>query len=1431
MTVQEGTTEFLSRLRALDISLKLEDGRLRVSAPRDVLTPKLREELAERKAEILAFLGDTAKLRRSGERAIERVPRDGSLPLSSAQSRLWFLDQLNPGGTAYILPMHTRVRGQLDVAALERTLNELTERHEILRTVFPPMDGSPCQVIQPPSPSALPLVSLLELPADEREATALRMAAAEVRRPFDLAEGPLFRAKLLRLGPEDHVLLLSVHHIVFDGSSIEVFWHELAAIYCAFHAGNPSPLPDPVFQYVDFASWQKRSLEGAVRQSHLKYWKQQLGENPPVLDLATDRPRRYAPGCPGAKKALQLDSSLCASLRALSRREGVSLSMTFLAAFNILLHRLAGQEDILVGMPVARRARADFERIIGIFVNTIVVRTRFPGPLTFLEVLAQVRNTMLDAFEHQDMPFEDLVGALDPHRDLSRTPLFQVFFNHLNMRLTPVQIPGLQVEPFSDFEVESKFDLTLYLYEQGESISLLLVYNTQLFDADRASILLEQYAALLKQISNDPLRPVTGFSLVTGRAQNTLLPDPGMPLEDRWHGLAHSGFLKWAARAPDRIAVVDEGSSWTYRQLDEVSSGAAAWLRARGVGSGDTVAIYAHRSAPLVAAILGILRSGAAFLVLDPAYPAFRLANCLRIVRPKAWLEIAAAGRPPEELETAIRDIAGEHRLTISHTPDTAFAEAGGEAWDPDDSDRPAYATFTSGTTGEPKCVVGTHGPISHFLDWHVRQFDLKHTDRFSMLSGLAHDPVLRDIFTPLWIGGTLVIPSAEDIFVPGRLSQWMKEQGITVAHLTPAMATLLGQASGRPGEKVTPVSSLRYAFIGGDILTSRDAAQLAGIAPNACCVGFYGATETPQAMAWCRVRPAVSASGDAASATPIPIGSAIADAQLLVLNRAGNLAGVGELGEIYVRTPYLSQGYSNDEALTRSRFLKNPFTGREGDRLYKTGDLGRYRPDGLVTFAGRADQQIKIRGYRVEPGEVEAAVSNHPGVRDCAVVATDGPSQQKRLVAYIVERAENRVEPRALQAFLGKLLPDYLIPSEFHVVPSIPLTPNGKLDRRALAAGTAGLRSLKERIPPRNRVEASIAEIWSRVLGREDVNVFDNFFELGGNSLAVVQLAAQLRSTFHIDFPLQTLFLEPTIAGLAGHLEYDPAAGIYRCVSAAPDWKCLVSAQPTGTRVPFFFVAGYQGPDDTLLVLSRFAPFMGPDQPVFGFRPRWIDGDGEAYKDVGEAAREFVAELRAVQPAGPYLLGGYCVGGVIAVEMGRQLIEAGEKVALLALLDSEHPSAYRALLANFRLICRRTVHMGEVIAGVIRSNGQPRWANLRDLIRRKLPFGRPAKSTPADGGLYENKVNYRRLAYNHSLQEYPGRITLIVNDQQYQFDRCMGWKHVARGGLVVHRLPGDHNTVLTVYGRQFAALLAKCIDQGLSESSHRLNRIEEGIS
>lgn len=1068
------------------------------------------------------------------------------IPTSFAQRRLWFLDQLEPGTAAYNMPACVRLTGAVNLAALEHSLNRIIQRHEILRTTFADMGGEPVQVIAPNLTLKLPLLDLQGKSGVEQEAQLQHIAAQEAMLSFDLAKGPLLRIALLRFSEAEHVLLFTMHHIISDGWSIGVFIREMAALYEAFLTDKPSPLDELPIQYADFALWQREWLQGETLEAQLSYWKQQLGGSLPLLELPADRIQPAVRSFRGARQAVILSAPLSKALRQLGQREGATLFISLLAAFKLLLYRHTGQSDIIVGSPIAGRNRPELGQLIGFFINTLVLRTDLSGDITFRELLGRVREVALGAYSYQDLPFEKIVEEINPERRMSHTPLFQVMFNLLNFESPRIEVPGLTVEILSAPEAASKFDLTLYAKEQKGEIELEFVYNADVLSDVRMAEMLEQFTCLLSQIVNDPDEKITRYSLVTASAE-LFLPDPTQALGCEWEGAISARFSQKAKEVAEHPAIVDKEYVWTYQELDALSNQLAHYLRATGIQSQETVAIYGQRSASMVWAILGALKAGAAFLILDPSYPTQRLIDCLRVANPMGWLQIEGSGVIPESLQEYLSTGSIRCRLELprqandaAQTPLTVFTtedpciEVG-----PNDL---AYIAFTSGSTGKPKGILGTHRPLSHFLQWHSRTFGLGKSDRFSMLSGLSHDPLLRDIFTPLWLGATLCIPEQDGMTVPGRLAEWMRQEKISVTHITPAMLQLLteGSVNNERADNTlssNTLSSLRYAFFGGDVLTKRDVTRLRELAPSVTCVNFYGATETPQAMGYFIVpgHEEITAQEWASSKDVMPIGEGIGDVQMLILNASRRLAGIGEVGELYIRTAYLSGGYINDGALTSQRFITNPFTKEDGDRLYKTGDLARYLPGGNIEFLGRIDNQVKIRGFRVELGEVEAAINGHPLVEKGVVIAREDQANSKRLEAFIVAKQKESLTISQLRSHLKQSLPDYMLPSAFTLLDTLPLTPNGKVDREALYSHKQeGSDPERDFVAPRNSTEATLADIWVRLLGVERVGVYDDFFELGGHSLLATQLISRIRDSFHVEIPLRSLFKSPTVASLS---------------------------------------------------------------------------------------------------------------------------------------------------------------------------------------------------------------------------------------------------------------------------------------------------------
>ncbi|MEP6915117.1 MAG: amino acid adenylation domain-containing protein, partial [Acidobacteriota bacterium] len=1064
------------------------------------LTPSAKRELLTRLLAERAAASSLPHVRHDGTASagtpaggIPRSLRTGSArPLSFAQHRLWFFDQLTPGTSVYNIHFGLRLTGPLDLEILSRALAGIVRRHDALRSRFEARSGTPVQVVNDDPPPPLALFDLRSLAADTREAEAIRLEELQASQPFDLSTGPLFRPALLQLADHVHVLLVTMHHIVSDGTSAAIVVRELTALY--EHGLGVGPgLPELAIQYGDFAEWQRgRAESDPAFDAQLAFWTARLGGDLPTLDLPTDFPRPAAQTFRGGTHIVFLPPGLAGGLKALSRQQGATSFMTLLAAFQLLLSRWSGQTDVIVGSPVSGRSRPESEALIGCFINTVALRTDLSGSPTFVQLLERVRAGALDAYANQDVPFDRLVEQLHPPRDRRRTPVFQVLFNMLGAdNAWRTRWRDVDVEPTAPLEEPSKFDLTVYAGETGDTLYLRAVYNADLFSAARIEELTRQLVQLLERIVAAPAKPIGAYSLVTPAATK-VLPDGITVLERRWHGDVVARVREHARATPDRIALAYGGTEWTYAELLASSHDVAVRLASAGIGPDDLVAVHARRAPELVAALLGIWECGAAFLVLDPAYPAARLTQYLEAARPKAWISIGVDA--PEPLRAAIDGLGLRSAFTVRGKLDRAAAGApdaiGPRAIEPDGL---AYVSFTSGSTGMPKGIAGAHRPVTHFLDWHVRTFGLVASDRFSMLSGLAHDPLLRDVFAPLWAGASVHIPDERAFDSGDRLAAWLRAERVTVAHLTPAMGQLISQASNEAA-----ALPLRYAFFGGEALAAGDVSALTAHAPMVRCVNFYGATETPQAIAFYDV----SSGFDCAPAAPpdrsrvLPIGKGIEGVQLLLLNGAGRLAGIGERAEICVRTPYLALGYLGGEA--NDRFTSNPLTGDAADRLYRTNDFGRYNPDGLAVWQGRGDRQVKLRGYRIELGDVERALTGHPAVSQAYVMVTDDANGAAQLSGYCVA-GPTPPSSRELRDWVRSRVPEYMVPSAVVCLQAFPLTPNGKIDRGRLSAASSAAAPVNDApAVPLSPVEEALEEIWRGLLRIERAAVAERFFDLG---------------------------------------------------------------------------------------------------------------------------------------------------------------------------------------------------------------------------------------------------------------------------------------------------------------------------------------------
>jgi amino acid adenylation domain-containing protein len=1081
----------------------------------------------------IAGLAERIEEARRGSQGITAPPlvpasRDAQLPLSFSQQRMWLLDQLEPGSPTYHISHALRLSGTLDTETLKRSLKEIVSRHEALRTTFTAVDGEPVQVISPAMDTKLSVEELSGLPQAERETEAKRLALEEKRRPFDLERGPLFRARLLRLGEEEHILLISMHHIVSDGWSMGVLWRELGALYEAFSGGGPSPLPELPIQYADYALWQRQWLRGGALDEQLGYWKEQLAELP-VLELPTDHPRPAVQTHRGARRSLTLPESLTQALKELSRREGTTLFMVLLGALQVLLSRYSGQEDIAVGTPIAGRTRAETEELIGFFVNTLVMRTDLSGDPSFREVLSRVREVALGAYDHQDLPFEKLVEELQPERDLSRVPLSQVFFALQNVPQEALELPNLALEQQKVESGTVKYDLSFFVSEEEQGLKGRLVYNADLFDDTTIERMMGHLQTLLKGIVEDPDRYLSELPLLSEAERHQLLFE--------WNETAteyprdrcvHELFEEQVERTPDAVALVCGDQRLTYRELNRRANQLAHHLRALGVGPDVLVGICVERSLEMVVGLLGILKAGGAYVPLDPAYPKERLSFMLEDAKASVLLT-------QQRLVERLPDRHGAEVVRLDSDWPVIARKAEENVTSRPTAANLAYVIYTSGSTGKPKGVMIEHRALSSYVAAAITAYEITASDRVLQFASLSFDASVEEIFPSLTCGGTLVLRSDQMVDSMQRFVSECKESAISVLDLPTAFWHELVLAFESEGLALPP--SVRLVIIGGERALAERVAQwhahTAQTARPASLINTYGPTEATVVATLCELFPA--ARHDLVTHSEVPIGRPLGDAHIYILDGSLNPLPIGVPGELHVGGSVLARGYINRPELTSERFIPEPFSDAPEARLYKTGDIARWRSDGNIEFVGRADDQVKIRGFRVEPAEVEAVLGQHPALRGTAVLARTDASGDGRLVAYAVPHQRPAPTARELGGYLEEKLPEYMVPSAFMTLDSLPLTPSGKVDRRSLPApGLSDIRAENVYAEPRTPAEEQLVEIWEEVLGRERVGIRDDFFELGGHSLLAVRVVTRLNGHFGVVLPLRVLFEDPTIEGLA---------------------------------------------------------------------------------------------------------------------------------------------------------------------------------------------------------------------------------------------------------------------------------------------------------
>lgn len=1219
----------------------------------------------------------------------ERIPRRASgdvAPLSFEQQQLWLLAQLLPNPAVYNECVTVHLPGQLNIEALEQSFNEIIRRHESWRTSFPVVDGEVVQHIRSMLSLALPVVDLRSLPPAEREAEARRRAVEVAQAPFDLAHGPLLRATLMRLDDEDHRLFLCLHHIIFDGITIyQVFLPELRSLYEAFSSGQPSSLPELPIQYADFASWQRERLHEDVLEKQLAYWKKQLADAPTTLALPTDRPRPPVPTYRGAYFQFPLSRSLASALKALSRKEGVTPFMTLLAAYNILLYRYSGQEDVLIGTAAAGREHPDVQRLMGVFINTVVMRTGLQGDPSFLDLLKRVREVTLGAQEHQEVPFEYVVRALQPGRERGQNPLFQVLF--MLEPAPPAHLSGWTLTHLDIDPGVAKFDLSLILEDRPEGFLCCFEYSTDLFDEETIARMAGHWQTLLESIVSQPEQRLSQLAMLTEQERRQLLLEwnkiqTSLPPTSRVHTL----FEQQVERDPDAVAVIFEDEHMTYGELNRLANRLAHTLQERGVGPEVMVGLCVERSMEMVVGLLGILKAGGVYVPLDPEYPEQRLAFLLADTRmPLLLTQQRLLNRLPA-YQGQVLCLDSDESLLSQQSEGNPQSAVQGE--------HIAYVIYTSGSTGQPKGVQIPHQAIAAHCLNVAQVYALQPRDRVLQFGTFTFDASLEQMLSALIAGAQLVVRGPE-VWSPETLLKQAKALGLTVMNLPPAYWHHVLQEWARTPQRLED-SQLRLVIIGGDRLLS-EALQLWRQTPlrSTRLLNAYGPTETTITASLFEV----SREGEPVRTwESVPIGRPLANRTMYILDRTGNPVPVGIPGELHIGGPLLARGYLNRPELTAERFIADPFRSEPGARLYKTGDLARYRADGNIEFVGRLDQQVKIRGFRVELGEIEEALSHQPGVREAVVDVRESAPGEKSLVAYVVVAGESAANSQALRASLKQQLPAFMIPQAFVFLDHLPLLSNGKVDRQALPASEEIKRTQDESFAaPTLPIHQQLVDIWEDLLETSPIGIHDDFFALGGHSLLAARMVDRIEQVCGKRIPLSTLYAGATIAYLAEVILQDEDATRKDVQGNERAKAVVVQAGKPGKR-PFFFLHGdwYGGGFYCL----KLAESLDDDQPFYALEPYEFDRSQVAISFEDMAAAH-IETLRAIQPEGPYLLGGFCNGGLLAYEMARQLHAAGQRVDLLVLID---PADYR----SHRPMHRTFNRVGEMLR--INQNIQLNW-------------------------------------------------------------------------------------------------------------------------
>ena len=1337
---------------------------------------------------------------RNGGDATGCVPKragEKAAPLSFAQQQLWFLNRLEPEDPLYNVLYAIRLRGQLEATVLERCWQEIVRRHEILRTTFQSEGNGPVQVTGREAGLVLQRTDLQGVPADRRLAEAHRLAAEEARKPLDLETGPLLRVRLMRLAGDDHLLVVALHHIVFDNYSEGVLSGELSQLYEVFRAGGDSPLPALPLQYADYSRSQRERWSAGELNQALEYWKQKLAGQPETLELPADWPEPPVRTPRGEVAGAWLDAQTSGMLRGLGQTTGAGLPATLLAAFKAFLCRYTGQTDLTVGVPVDERHPAETQRLIGFFVNTLPMRDDVSGNPTFRGLIARVARTMNEALANAGPPFEKLVEVLQPERVLSRNPLFRVMFAHQPAPFASLRLPGLEVEVEEFFSATSKFDLTLFVIESAAGLQLRIEYSTDLFEAATIRRWLGHFQCLLADAAARPDARLSELQLLGTAERHELVT--------RWNetraeypadACVHQLVETQVERTPDDVAAVSGPDQLTYRKLDAQAGQLAACLRALGVGPDVCVGLCVERSLDMLVGVLGILKAGGCYVPLDPDYPVERLAGMLKDSGAKVLLtQRKLAAQLPRTGATVVYL---DEPLPVP--PAGAAATSA-----PVTPDHLAYVIYTSGSTGQPKGVAMTHRALVNLITWQLKESKAGRRSRTAQFTSLSFDVSFQEIFSTWCSGGTLVLVAQSVRRDPRALWKLLADARVERLFLPFVALQQLAEVAGE--SDVTPRHLREVITAGEQLQTTTKIVAMFEKLPGCTLHNHYGPTESHVVTAHTLQGPPRS------WPTLPPIGRPISNTRIHVLDALQQPTPIGVPGELHIGGVCLARGYLNQPDLSARKFIPDPLGGEAGAKLYRTGDLARYLPDGNIEFLGRLDDQLKLRGFRVEPGEIEDALRQHAQVRDGVVVARGISPGDKRLVAYLTFRGSQVPAPAELREHLRKRLPDYMVPSSFVTLARLPLTPSGKVNRRALAeAGGEHPEAPEKFTPPRTPVEQTLAAIWGEVLKRKNVGIHDNFFDLGGHSLLAMQVIDQV-SQAGLGLSLNQLFEYQTIAELA------EVANTNQTVEAgSEEWFSLVTLQPKGTKPPFFLL--HTTPGD-LLGYMKLVYHLGSDQPCYGFQSYGLLRQGASHQRLEDMAAHYVRLLREFQPKGPYYLGGWCFGGNVAMEMAWQLVDQGQQVALLVVMEGwalPPPVRYwRYYWHRLLGLAKRGPH------GVLRryvGKFSHYFGHGDEAQERKVEFAfENTRTGPLANREHVYQVNLRASdSYRSRPAVFPGRVTLFLRedfgDDEVIAKDC-GFATLARE-TKTYLLPGDH---LGVLKEPHVKLLARQLKECLAEA------------